>query len=143
MIFYNFFKNILFIKSICSCLNINCEFRNSSDYPSTNKRSIRVLELLRWCLATRYYSANGSFEYMYEDSVFPVHDIDIMFQDFRHIPYKQVGSPNEFVPYLSVIDALMNTGPATTYELIKQGTVRWLTWEERMVNRSQAEGVHS
>lgn len=134
-------QNMLFIRSVCECLNINREFRKSSDLNSMNNRSMRVFDLLRWCQATNYYSAKGSFDYMLEDGVFPVDGIEILFQDFQHIPYKQVGSPNEFVPYLSTVDALMNTGPKTTYELIKQGTVRWLTWDERLINRSQAEGI--
>ena len=123
-------QNILFVKRVCDCLNVNCEFRTSSDYPSTNKRSVRVLELLRSCQAKQYYSARGSFDYMLEDGVFPTDDIEVLFQDFQHIPYRQVGSPGEFIPYLSIIDALMNTGPGKTLELIKHGAVRWLTWDE-------------
>lgn len=123
-------QNFLLIKSVCQCLGINREFKKSSDFPSTSKRSIRVLELLKSCQAEHYYCARGSFGYMLEDGAFPVNDVDVLFQDFRHIPYAQVGSPKEFIPSLSIIDALMNTGPATTYDLIKQGTARWQTWDE-------------
>lgn len=123
-------QNMLFIKNVCEYLDINREFKKSSDFPSTGKRSIRVLELLKSCQADHYYCAKGSFGYMLEDAVFPVDGIDVLFQNFRNIPYPQVGSPNEFIPSLSIIDALMNTGPKTTHELIKQGTERWLTWDE-------------
>jgi hypothetical protein len=134
-------QNILFIDRVCDCLGIQREFRKSSDYQSTKKRSMRVLDLLKWCQSTQYYCANGSFEYMVEDGVFPVEDIQVMFQDFNHKPYNQVGSPNEFIPYLSIVDALMNIGPQKTCELIKHGTVRWLTWDEMMINRNQAEST--
>jgi len=123
-------QNIMFIRDICDYLGINPEFRRSSDFPSTSKRSMRVLELLRACRADHYYCARGSFGYMQEDAVFPVNGIDVLFQNFQHKPYIQVGSPNEFVAGLSVIDALMNTGPKVTYDLIKHGTEGWLTWDE-------------
>jgi len=123
-------QNMLFIKNVCECLGINREFKKSSDFPSVEKRSIRVLELLKSCQADQYYCAKGSFGYMLEDAVFPVNGIDVLFQDFQHIPYIQVGSSNQFIPSLSIIDALMNIGSEKTFELIKQGTARWLTWDE-------------
>lgn len=123
-------QNLLFITGVCQYLGINREFKRSSDYPSTSKRSKRVLDLLRWCSGNRYYCAKGSFGYMLEDNVFPVNDVEVLFQDFQHVPYAQVGSPKEFIPSLSIIDSLMNAGPSATHELIKQGTIRWLTWDE-------------
>jgi len=126
-------QNMILIKDICECLSIGREFKKSSDLPATGKRSIRVLELLKSCYADHYYCAKGSFGYMFEDAVFPVKDIDVLFQDFQLVPYVQVGSPNEFIPSLSIIDALMNAGPEKTYELIKQGTPRWLTWNEMKI----------
>jgi hypothetical protein len=123
-------QNMLFIKNVCEYLGINRELRRSSDFPSTGKRSMRVLELLKSCQADHYYCAKGSFGYMLEDAVFPVNGIDVLFQDYQHIPYVQVGSPNQFIPSLSIIDALMNIGSGKTYELIKHGTTRWLTWNE-------------
>jgi hypothetical protein len=132
-------QNMLFIDSVCECLDIRREFRKSSDYKSINKRSKRVLDLLEWCQATHYYSAKGSFTYMFEDELFPIECIQVLFQDYHHKPYLQVGSPNEFIPYLSIIDTLMNIGPHNTCELIKHGTTRWLTWDEMMRDRTQPE----
>ncbi len=123
-------QNFLFIKSMCECLGINREFKRSSDCPSTSKRSMRVVDLLTWCHGVHYYCAKGSFGYMFEDGVFPVNNVNVLFQDFQHISYAQVGSAKEFIPSLSIIDAMMNIGPAATYELIRQGTARWLTWDE-------------
>jgi hypothetical protein len=125
-------NNINFIILICNILNVQREFRFSSQFQSKTPRSAKVLELLRWCEADYYYCAKGSFDYMLADGVFPVDDIEIFFQDFKPKPYKQIGSPDTFVPYLSVLDALMNIGPSPTMQLIRNGTEKWLTWDERM-----------
>jgi hypothetical protein len=87
-----------------------------------------VVELLAWVGADAYYSARGSFEYMREDGVFPLPDVPVFFQRFVPQPYPQVGSPGSFVPYLSVLDALMNVGAAGTADLIERGTVEWTDW---------------
>ncbi|MDD5560618.1 MAG: WbqC family protein [Candidatus Omnitrophica bacterium] len=122
--------NISFIKMVCGLLDLKREFRLSSDFPVSSKRSKRVLELLHWCGAKRYFSAKGAFEYMLEDGVFPVADIEVIFQSFTPKEYKQIGSLHSFIPYLSIADALMNVGPKETLELIKGGTSKWLIWED-------------
>lgn len=123
-------QNITLIKLICNLLNFHREFRFSSQLSSKQQRSHRVLELLRWCEARYYFCAQGSFEYMKDDGVLPVPDIEVVFQNFQPQAYPQVGSPNSFVPYLSIFDALFNIGVSATRELIVYGTPRWLTWPE-------------
>ncbi len=123
-------NNCKFTMLVCDILNLSREFRLSSQFPTEKQRSERVLELLRWCEADHYYCARGSFDYMLDDGVFPVDDIKILFQDFKPAAYQQVGSPDTFVPYLSVLDALMNIGPSLTMELIRTGTKNWLSWDE-------------
>ena len=126
-------QNIIFIKFVCELLGVRCEFRLSSENDSKSKRSERVIELLRWCEADFYLCAKGAFEYMLEDNVFPVSDIRVLFQDFEVSSYKQVGTKDNFIPNLSVLDALMNIGPKATAELIQNGTDRWMSWQERAV----------
>lgn len=121
--------NVAFIKIVCSILKIDTEIRLSSQFTSNARRSHKVLELLRWGNANQYLCAKGSFGYMKEDAVFPVNDIEILFQDYIPKHYEQVGSPNKFVPFLSVLDALFNVGPEQTYALIENGTEKWLTWD--------------
>ena len=67
---------------------------------------------------------------MKEDGVFPVDNIEILFQNFTPKPYTQIGTIDEFVPFLSVLDALFNVGPDQTLELINNGTTKWLTWND-------------
>jgi hypothetical protein len=123
-------QNIAFIMLVCGLLGIRREFRRSSGFPSGTRRSARVLELLRWSEATRYYCARGSFPYMKSDGVFPVGDIEVLFQDFSPCAYQQIGSPSAFVPHLSILDSLMNVGPEKTTELVRNGTSGWSTWDE-------------
>ena len=89
------------------------------------------MTILRAVDADVYLSAHGSFEYMYNDKIFPVKDIEVLFQN--HIPkvYKQNRS-NKFIPFLSMLDALFNLGEQGIRNIL-YGTDRWLTWDE-MVN---------
>ncbi len=123
--------NIAFISKMCELMHIDTEVWRGSDHPSSKKRSERVLDLLGWCEADRYLCANGSFEYMLEDGLFPSAEVEVVFQDHVCTPYPQIGSPGSFVPYLSVLDAMMNVGPEGVRALVGSGTKRWLTWEDR------------
>lgn len=124
--------NFAFIKFVSDLLGYQGEFRFSSELPSEKLRSERVMEILRWCTAKTYYCAKGSFDYMLEDNLFPVQDITVCFQNFQPTPYLQVGSKNEFIPYLSILDPLMNIGPDRTNEIVLNGTKKWLLWHEML-----------
>jgi hypothetical protein len=121
--------NMALISHICGLLDLNTKFYYSSDFASTQKRSLRVLELLREFNAKIYLSAYGAFGYMREDGLFPVTDIEVLFENFIPSTYRQLGSKDEFIPYLSVLDALFNVGPKHTAQLIAQG-VQWRSWSE-------------
>ena len=125
-------QNIAFINLICAFLGIQTEFRLSSKHKINAYRSHKVLELLSWCNATQYLCAQGSFDYMRQDAIFPVDDIEVLFQNFEPKPYTQIGALNEFIPSLSILDALLNIGPEKTLELINKGTTKWLTWKDMM-----------
>lgn len=122
-------QNISLILTVCELLGINPAFRRSSEFLSASQRSEKVLELLNWCDATNYFCARGSFPYMKEDGIFPVAGIEVHFQNYIPKPYPQVGSRDDFVPYLSILDALFNIGPEKTAELVKSGTNQWDSWD--------------
>jgi hypothetical protein len=122
--------DIGFIMIVLRLLDSDTEIVRSSRHSSEAVRSARVLELLRSLGATRYLCARGAFDYMREDENFPVVDIEVVFQRFAALPYAQVNSPDEFVPQLSVLDALMNVGPEATRALVESGTQHWWSWEE-------------
>lgn len=122
-------QNIAFITLVLELLGWQRQLVRSSAYPGPGARSQRVLELLRAHGASSYLSARGSFGYMHEDGVFPVPDIELRFQQFVPQPYRQVGADGQFVPSLSVLDALFNVGPQETARLISSGTTHWLDWQ--------------
>lgn len=131
-------QNSGFIRLVCELMGFRREFRLSSEHQCNLQRSERVLDLLRWCEATCYFSARGSFGYMREDGLFPVDGIQILFQDFKPKPYLQLGAQGEFVPFLSILDALLNVGPKATAELVANGTSKWWTWDEIVAAHSLA-----
>ena len=130
-------QNITFIKMMCNILGFKTTFRQSSEYPSQGQRSERVVELLKWCNSHCYHCARGSFDYMFQDKVFPVSSIVTLFQDHHPKQYKQIGSPGKFIPFLSILDALFNVGPAETSHLVKEGTIEWHTWEAMVSLKSK------
>lgn len=125
--------NIACIKTICDILKINSQFLYSSDFTketcSSAIRTQRVCELFDWARATTYLSAFGSFEYMENDN-YDYKKYPVLFQNYIPKYYKQYHA-KEFVPYLSILDALFNIGGEKTLELIKNGTEKWLSWDER------------
>ena len=122
--------NIGFIKLACHLMDIHPKFLYSSDVPKQGKRSQLILEFLRKTGATKYFCARGSFDYMFKDKIFPVDDVELQFQDYNPLPYKQVGTDGVFVPSLSILDALFNIGPKATLDLIREGKSRWVSWSE-------------
>lgn len=123
--------NMALIKALCSLLGIEKNFLLSSDIDKSGQRSELVYNILKSVQASCYFSASGSFGYMLEDKIFPC-GLPVLFQNHIPKPYKQYHS-KEFVPYLSVLDALFNVGPEMTLQLIRGGTEKWLTWEERLI----------
>ncbi len=125
--------NIAGIKMFCDILSIKKDFMYSSDYTketgSTSVRTKRIIDLTKWANADEYLCAFGSFDYMKEDG-YDYKKYPVVFQNYIPKPYKQIHS-QEFVPYLSILDALFNIGGEETLKLIQNGTKNWLTWNER------------
>lgn len=86
-------QNIGLISAICNILELKPKFLYSSQMPIEGKRSERVKNLLNAVGATKYLSAHGSFGYMFEDGVFPLPNIEVLFQNANlvHSTRKQSG----------------------------------------------------
>jgi hypothetical protein len=132
--------NIAFIQLVARMLEFEPLWRRSSDVGSTGERSARVLDLLRRTGAGTYLCARGSFDYMVEDGLFPVDDVDVAFQEFEPQPYPQRRS-DDFVSHLSVLDALFEVGPAETRRLVLAGQREWTPWRAMpaMIAATRAE----
>ena len=119
--------NIAFIQLVASILRFEPSWRRSSDIGSTGQRSERVLDLLRRAGARTYLCARGSHEYMAVDGLFPVDDIEVVFQDFQPQPYAQRRA-DAFMSHLSVLDALFEVGVDETRQLVLGGQRAWTPW---------------
>lgn len=129
-------QNMRFINFVAEIIDCRTKIKFSSEINKIGTRSEEVLSILKTVGGTTYLSAYGSFGYMYEDDLFSKSEIKVLFQN--HIPkvYMQQRT-NEFIPYLSALDVLLNVG-AEGFNDIIEGTLSWLTWEE-MVERYHKE----
>ena len=121
--------NIKLIKAVVKSLDWDVQWEFRSKYPSKAVRSERVLELLKLCGATHYYSPIGAMQYLKDDGIFPVSNLDVSFQNFHIKKYLQINSSNEFFPSLSVLDPLFNVGPKETTKLINNENNKWEIWK--------------
>jgi len=119
--------NIAFIRLVARRLGFAPQCLRSSALGATGMRSARVLDLLHRTGARTYLCARGAYDYMSADGVFPVADVEVVFQDFDPVPYPQSRSAG-FVSHLSVLDALFEVGPAQTRDLVLAGQRAWTPW---------------
>lgn len=94
------------IKKIAQYLDINTKFIVSSELEKNNelKGKEKVLSICKLLGASEYYNAIGGQE-LYDYDSFAKNDIVLNFVQTNDIKYKQF--KNEFVPNLSIIDAMM------------------------------------
>ncbi len=116
-----------FIRSAAKLMGLDCKFVQSSEIGVDGRRSDAILNMLRRLEANKYLSARGSFEYMLEDGVFPDESVETVFLDFEPVVHPQLGTTG-FIAYLSVLDALMNLGPADTLAAVRDGVRGWTDW---------------
>ena len=121
--------NIAFIELVRGLLGIQTQTFRSSKVGSTGQRSARLADLLSRFGAERYLAASGSREYMVEDGVFPLADIVTCFQDYEPVDYPQRGT-NCFVPYLSVLDLLLQIGPDRALSVVRAGSRPFRPWND-------------
>lgn len=108
-----------FIFWVLEVLNIRIPVQISSDLKLEGKGSEYVLDLAQKTNATHYLSGMHGKDYLELDR-FKSENMGLVFQDFTCVEYKQQFG-NEFVPYLSIIDALFNVGVEGTLALMRKG----------------------
>ena len=123
--------NMDFIRRASGWLGLRAKFLRSSELGHDGKRSEAVIDLLRRAGATTYLAARGSFGYMRDDGLFPAAGIETVFQCFEPAPYPQRHSA-AFVPYLSVLDALLQVGCTETQRLVDAGTRPFVPWNDML-----------
>jgi WbqC-like protein len=92
--------------------NNNVQFFKSSEHPklveTTNTKTELIVETCQAYNIKNYLSGEGCLDFL-NPQLFSENNINLTFQNFKHPQYIQFKS-KEFVPGLSIIDALMNCG---------------------------------
>jgi len=121
--------NIGFIEMAARWLGIETRFVRSSTLGASGVRSSRIADVLRRVGAKTYLSARGAADYMIADGVFPLADVQTVFQSYTPAPYAQVQSP-AFVPYLSVLDVVLQVGPTEARTVLAAGEGPFTSWDD-------------
>ncbi len=103
--------NVRLIEKVCGYLEIETPLSSTSNLISNGKSTKLTVAQCLEVGATEFYCANGAREYVSQEEGFEGNRIKVTYQDFRIQKYPQQGS--QFIPQLSVIDALFNCGPST------------------------------
>ncbi len=99
--------NISLIKKIASMLGINTRFILSSQLDAEGVKSDRLISILKSIDADEYISGLAAKSYI-DGNRFKEEGIRLYWYEFKHPAYQQLY--RAFIPYLSIIDLLFNTG---------------------------------
>lgn len=99
--------NIAAAEKICSWLGLEREIHRASELEIDGSQSERLIALCEQFKADCYLSGDAAKDYLDMD-LFAQRGIRVEWQEYRHPVYRQLHG--EFIPYLSVIDLLLNEG---------------------------------
>ena len=91
----------------------------SSSLDVRSRATERIIELVQVAGGDSYLAGGGAQGYQVDDR-FAEAGLRLVYQDFRHPTYPQQGA-SQFIPGLSIIDALLNVGFEGTAELLRTG----------------------
>lgn len=107
--------NLYFLNGILDLLGMKIEQVRSSTLSPTASKNELLIELLQKVGSTRYLSGLGARDYM-RPELFEEAGIEVVWQNFTHPTYPQ--QFGDFIPYLSILDTLLNCGIAGTRDLL-------------------------
>jgi hypothetical protein len=109
--------NIISIRSISQRLGLDTsKFIIGSTLNVTGAATELLISMVKAVGGTSYLCGGGAGGYQ-DDDLFDAHCIELVYQDFNHPTYLQIGA-DQFVPGLSIIDCLLNCGWDGTRKLI-------------------------
>jgi hypothetical protein len=108
--------NLAMIDLVCDWLGIEITRVRSSDLEPGARKSEMIAELVSTVGGKRYLSGLGARAY-HVDAPFQHRGIEVVWQEFNHPVYPQ--QFGEFIPHLSIIDALFNCGPQETGRMLR------------------------
>ena len=116
--------NIEIIKLFSSMMSLDTNFYIASHMENLTKdKTQRLVDFCQLQQCDSYYSPAGSLDYLdtaKSKELFQSADITIYFQQFEVSAYPQ--KQKDFVPYMSILDALMYCGAEGTRDIIEKGS---------------------
>ena len=110
--------NIHAVTGLASVLGLDTtNFCRSSDYPSRDSSTRRLCSLACAVSADTYICGGGADGYQ-DDQIFSSYGLTLRYQNYSHPCYPQYGY-QDFVPGLSIIDAIMNLGFRAISDMLK------------------------
>jgi len=113
-------RNFFMIKKILQLLEINLTIIKSSELDVQSNKSEMNAEIVKKVGGKTYFSGQGAIEYQNENH-FNRLNIELKVSDFDPLKYiySQIGEKN-FIPGLSILDAIMNIGVIEVKKLLMQ-----------------------
>jgi hypothetical protein len=109
--------DITMCESICDWLGVSAQFERSSELKPKGDRNERLVEICRCFNVDCYLTGAAAVSYL-DVELFKRNGIRVEFQRYEPVRYEQLY--DNFIPYLSVVDLIMNCGPASL-EIIRAG----------------------
>lgn len=109
-------RNLSFIFNVMEMLEINTKIHYSSHLSCEKKSTELLIEILNKTGGSTYLCGGGASGYQ-KDELFFNAGISVIYNNFQHPTYHQIGT-KQFIPGLSIIDALMHCGITNTRKLI-------------------------
>jgi hypothetical protein len=90
-------------------LGLKTPWKIESEIGTSSASTERLIELCKKTGATAYYSGSGGKDYMDEER-FKAEGLGLSYQHYEHPRYPQRFAA-DFLPYMCIVDLLMNVGP--------------------------------
>lgn len=100
--------DMVLIEQLCKWLEIGTPLVRSSSLTVAGDRNSKLVNLCKTFNCQTYFSGAAAQDYLDQD-LFKGEGIQVEWQDFKHPVYQQMHG--EFIPFLSVLDLLLNCGP--------------------------------
>ena len=113
--------NLAIIRYCLKYLTIDTPIGFESELKTVKNKTDRIIEICQKVNADTYFSGVGAKEYL-EEEKFYQENIKLIYQDLRHPVYHQqfMHAPEDFQPYLSIVDLIFNEGPRSS-AILKEG----------------------
>lgn len=109
------------VEAVCELFGLSREIRFSSEMGIPGEKTGRLITICKALGADHYLTGDAAKDYL-DERQFADNGIHLEYHRYRHPVYQQLH--DQFVPYLSVVDLLMNHGRESLKILVDQESAR-------------------